>query len=133
MWARLGTRGADQRIDLILKPVRAWVEAVWRRRLPAETMTEAWRYAQRRVGLSTAPHRAAHGAARSFVAALVRLGWKTPSFDSVLTRTGKLLRIGEVDVVTVMRFAVDDLMVQMGVASSVARDMNDLTGETGYY
>ncbi len=133
VWARLGVRGADRRVDLILKPVRAWVEAVWRRRLPEATMVEAWRYAQRKAGLSTAPHRAAQGAARSFIAALSRLGWKSPSYDSVLTRTGKLLRVGEADVVTLMRFAVDDLMVQMGLASSVARDVNDLTGETGYY
>ncbi len=133
VWARLGVRGADRRVDLILKPVRAWVEAVWRRRLPVATMVEAWRYAQRKAGLSTAPHRAAHGAARSFIAALARLGWQSPSFDSVLTRTRKLLRVGEVDVVTLMRFAVDDLAVQMALASSVARDINDLTGETGYY
>ncbi len=133
VWARLGVRGADHRIGLILKPVRAWVEAVWGGRLRAEDLADAWKYAQRVTGLSRRPHRTANGAARSFIAALGRLGWKSPSYDAVLTREGHLLRIGDADVVMVMRYAEDDLMVRMGLESAVGRDVNDPLGERGYY
>jgi hypothetical protein len=133
VWARLGIRGADHRIGLILKPVRAWLEAVWECRLRVEDMVDAWRYAQRVTGLSRRPHRTANGAARSFIAALGRIGWRSPSFDTVLTREGHLLRIGDADVVTVMRYAEDDLMVRMGLESAVGRDMNDPLGERGFY
>ncbi len=133
VWARLGVRGADHRIGLILKPVRAWIEAVWEGRLGREDMADAWRYAQRITGLSRRPHRTANGAARSFIAALGRLGWHSPSVDTVMTREGHLLRVGDVDVVTIMRYAEDDLMARMGVESAVGRDMNDPLGERGFY
>ncbi len=133
VWARLGLRGADHRVGLVLRPVRAWVEAVWVGRVSREDMMEAWKYAQRVTGLSARPHRTANGAARSYIAALGRLGWSSPSVDTVLTREGHILRIGEVDVVTVMRYAEDDLMVKMAVDSAVGRDLNDPLGERGYY
>ncbi len=133
VWARLGVRGADHRIGLILKPIRAWVEAVWEGKLSMEDMADAWRYAQRVTGLSRRPHRTANGAARSFVAALSRVGWRSPSVDTVMTREGHILKVGEVDVVAIMRQAEDDLMVRMGLESSVGRDMNDPLGERGYY
>ncbi len=133
VWARLGVRGSDHRIGLILKPIRAWLEAVWEGRLSVEDMADAWRYAQRVTGLSRRPHRTANGAARSFIAALGRLGWRSPSVDTVLTREGHLLRVGDVDVVAIMRYAEDDLMVKMWVESAVGRDINDPLGERGYY
>ncbi len=133
VWARLGVRGADHRIGLVLRPVRAWVEAVWEGRLDREDMEEAWKLAQRVTGLSARPHRTANGAARSYIAALSRLGWSSPAVDAVLTREGHLLRIGQMDVVSVMRHAEDDLMVMMAAESAVGRDMNDPLGERGHY
>ncbi len=133
IWARLGVRGADHRVGLILKPVQAWMESLWEERLTREDMTDAWRYAQRITGLSRRPHSTANGAARSFIAALSRLGWRSPAVDTVLTREGHLLRVGETDVVTIMRYAEDDLMAKMGVESAVGRDINDVLGERGYY
>ncbi len=133
VWARLGVRGADHRVGLVLRPVRAWVEAVWEGRVNKEDMAEAWKYAQRITGLSARPHRTANGAARSYIAALGRLGWSSPAVDTVLTREGHILRIGEVDVVAVMRYAEDDLMVKMAVESAGGRDINDPLGERGYY
>ncbi len=130
VWARLGVRGADHRIALILRPIRAWVEAVWQGRVSADDMLDAWRYAQRVTGLSTRPHRTANGAARSFIAALTRLGWRSPAVDALLTREGHLLRVGEVDVVTIMRYAEDDLMIRMGAESAVGKDINDPPGRT---
>ncbi len=114
VWGRLGVRGADHRIGLILTPIRAWLEAVWEGEVGKDDLLAAWKYAQRVTGLSARPHRSALGAARSYVAALTRLGWRSPSVDAVLTREGHLLKVGEVDVVLIMRCAEDDLMVQMG-------------------
>ncbi len=94
VWARLGIRGADHRVGLVLRPIRAWVEALWEGRVSRDDMTQAWRYAQRVTGLSRRPHRTANGAARSFIAALGRLGWRSPAVDTVLTREGHTLRIG---------------------------------------
>ncbi len=133
VWARLGIRGADHRIGLVLRPIRAWLEAVWEGRLSADDMMDAWRYAQRVTGLSARPHRTANGAARSYIAALRRLGWRSPAVDAVLTREGHPLRVGEVDVVAIMRYAEDDLMVRMGVESAVGKDINDPLGERGHY
>ncbi len=133
VWARLGVRGADHRVGLVLRPIRAWLEAVWEGRVNMEDMMEAWKYTQRVTGLSRRPHRTANGAARSYIAALGRLGWRSPAVDTVLTREGHILRVGEVDVVAIMRYAEDDLMVKMAVESAVGRDMNDPLGERGYY
>ncbi len=133
VWARLGVRGSDHRIGLVLRPIRAWLEAVWEGRLSLEDMEDAWKFAQRVTGLSRRPHSTANGAARSFIAALGCLGWRSPSVDAVLTREGHVLRVGEVDVVAIMRQAEDDLMVRMGVESAVGRDINDPLGERGYY
>ncbi len=133
VWGRLGVRGADHRASLILAPIKAWLEAVWEGRVEQEELLAAWRYAQRVTGLSKRPHASAHGAARSFIAALTRVGWRSPAVDTVLTREGHMLRIGEVDVVMVMRCAEDDLAVQMGVDSAIGRDINDLLGERGHY
>ncbi len=94
---------------------------------------DAWVGAQTSVGLSARPTRAATTAAAAFVATLARLAWKSPAFDAVLTREGHLLRIGEVDVVLVMRIAVDDMAAALAVDSEVAKDMADLTGARGYY
>ncbi len=109
------------------------MEAVWEGRIDKDDMGEAWKYAQRVTGLSARPHRTANGAARSYIAALRRLGWSSPSVDTVLTREGHILRIGDVDVVTIMRYAEDDLMVKMAVESAVGRDLNDPLGERGHY
>ncbi len=133
VWGRLGVRGMDHRIGLILAPVRAWLEAVWEGRVEEEELLAAWRFAQRVTGLSKRPHSTAHGAARSYIAALTRLGWRSPSVDAVITREGHVMRIGEVDVTMVMRCAEEDLAVQMGVDSAVGKDINDSLGERGHY
>ncbi len=133
VWGRLGVRGLDHRVGLVLAPVRAWAEAVWEGMVDEDSMLTAWRYAQRVTGLSSRPHLTAQGAARSYIAALTRLGWRSPSFDAVITREGHVMRIGEVDVTMLMRCAEDDLAVQMGVDSAIGRDMNDAIGERGHY
>ncbi len=133
VWGRLGIRGADHRVGLVLAPIKAWMEAVWEGRMEVDEMIAAWRYAQRVTGLSRRPHATANGAARSYIAALSRVGWRSPSVDAVLTREGHLMRVGEVDVVMIMRCAEDDLAVQMGVDSAIGRDINDLLGERGHY
>ncbi len=133
VWGRLGVRGMDHRIGLVLAPVRAWLEAVWEQEVDADDMLAAWRYAQRVTGLSARPHRMAVGAARSYVAALTRLGWQSPSVDAVLTREGHVMRVGEVDVTAIIRCAEDDLMAQMGLDSAIGLDINDPLGERGHY
>ncbi len=133
VWGRLGVRGMDHRVGLILAPTRAWLEAVWEGRVEEEELLAAWRFAQRVTGLSKRPHSTAHGAARSYIAALTRLGWRSPSVDAVITREGHVMRIGEVDVTMVMRCAEEDLAVQMGVDSAVGKDINDSLGERGHY
>ncbi len=133
VWGRLAVRGADHRVGLILAPVRAWLEAVWEGRIEKEEMLAAWKLAQRVTGLSTRPHSTAHGAARSYIAALARLGWRSPSVDAVITREGWAMRVGEVDVTMVMRCAEEDLTIQMGADSAVGKDINDALGERGHY
>ncbi len=133
VWGRLAVRGADHRVGLILAPVRAWLEAVWEGRIEHEEMLAAWKLAQRVTGLSRRPHSTAHGAARSYIAALARLGWRSPSVDAVITREGWVMRIGEVDVTMVMRCAEEDLVIQMGADSALGKDINDALGERGHY
>ncbi len=131
--ARLSMRGVDPRVNLLLRPVKAWCEEVWRGDVEPAVMQDAWKWAQRTVGLSAQPVRAASTAAASFISAVARLGWKSPSFDSVLTREGHLLQIGKVDVVAIMRLAVDDLCAMLAADSEVAKDLSDTTGARGWY
>jgi hypothetical protein len=129
--ARLGLRGIDPRVGLLLRPLRAWCEEVWRGDVSSEVLQDAWRWAQRTVGLSSRPARSAVSAAAAFIATLARISWKSPSYDSFITREGHLVRIGHVDVVMIMRMAVDDMMVALAVDSEVAKDMSDLDGSRG--
>ncbi len=131
--ARLAVRGMDPRVGLILRPVRAWMEEVWRGEVARDDLHAAWMQAQTTVGLSTQPHRAAHSAAASYVAALARIGWKSPAVDAVITREGNLLRLGDVDVVMMMRMAVDDLGTKIALDSEVAKDFADDAGVRGHF
>ncbi len=131
--ARLGVRGSDPRFEVLLRPLRAWVEEVWRRELDVDLLQDAWKWAQRTVGLSARPTRAATTAAAAYLSTIARLGWKCPSFDAVLTREGFLLRVGDVDVTAVMRLAVDDLAIVLAADSEIAKDIEDLSGERGHY
>ncbi len=131
--ARLAVRGADHRVDILLRPLRAWCEEVWRGEVDSAILRDAWMWAQKSVGLSANPARAATTAAAAFISTLARLLWKSPSYDSVLTREGHLLQIGVVDVSLVMRMAVDDMTAVLAADSEVAKDMADLSGDRGYY
>ncbi len=131
--ARLAVRGADTRIDIILRPVQAWLEEVWKGEVDPSDMEVAWKAAQGSTGLSSQPHRSATSSAAAYIAALARIGWKSPAFDAVLTREGHVIRVGEADVKMLMRLAVDDLQHMMAVDSEVARDFMDFTGSRGHH
>ena len=50
----------------------------------------------------------AAGAAGSFLAAALRIGWKSLAFNAVLTIDGTLLKLDKEAPQTVMKFLVDD-------------------------
>jgi hypothetical protein len=131
--ARLAVRGADTRVDIVLRPVQAWLEEIWKGEVDPSDMEVAWKAAQGSTGLASQPHRSATSSAAAYIAALTRIGWRSPAFDAVLTREGHVLRVGDVDVKMLMRLASDDLQYMMAVDSEVARDFMDVAGSRGHH
>ncbi len=131
--ARLALQGDDPRHGIILRPIMEWTSAIWAMTLPTEIFADAWKFAQKHVGLSRRPHQAVTGGAGTFVAALMRLGWSTPSFDSVRTRDGEILMLGEVEPRVVREYAEADLRLVSAAASAVADDFMDYDGTIGMH
>ncbi len=131
--ARLALRRTDPRPSLVLRPISAWVEAVWCGTLPMDLMSDAFRYAQKTVGLSKRPHQEVCGGAGAYVAALRRLRWRAPSATTILTLDGDLIDLCVTEPRTVIEYAVADLETIAAARSSVALDFIDYTGTRGMH
>ncbi len=112
---------------IILQSVRAWAVNVWYQLLPDDVLLDAWKQAQREVGLAKYPQRMVSGGAGAFISTLRHLGWASPTFDSVTTREGALLHIREVDVKMILRAAEEDARAVLASHSDVARDFDEMT------
>ena len=106
--ARLTVHQCDPAYDAIRNPIMAWARECWTKQASAYTMKRAWMHAQTQVATSTRPSVSAGGAAGSFIAALHRLGWKSPSFETVRTREGIVLDLSQEAPRTVGRYYHDD-------------------------
>ena len=93
------------------------------------------------VMMAARPNAAVQGGAGASLAGLRRLGWKSPSPHSVVTRDGTVLFFGGgpapegvvgVDPRTVLKWANDDLQTALALQSQVARDINEVGGARGY-
>ncbi len=80
---------------MVIQPIIDWAEAWWEGTVEQEEMTAAWRYAVKAVGVAARPNAVIAGGAGTFVASLRRLGWRTPSPDSVITAKGEILFFGD--------------------------------------
>ena len=139
--ARLLLEDADVALTLSTKTITAWVAGVWDNLVEQETLASALRLAHRRaIATSEGPRGVLSGAA-AYLDALRQVGWKAPSFDSVLTRSGHLLYFGSLTVPTgahssnprfIRNLAVEDYEVLAMSGSTVARDLADLHGARGY-
>ena len=74
----------------------------------------------------------ATGAAAAYWAALQRIGWKSPAPHLVITMDGATLDLREVAPKTVRLWAAGDWAIMAASASTVAEDLNGLTGRRGY-
>ncbi len=131
--ARLAIRDQDIRVPIIILPVEAWSTAVWNSEVPDEELLDAWRQAQREVGLASRPHAAVRDGAGAYIAALKRLGWLSPSPTTVITRGRAQVDLKATDPRTVKRFAIEDAKTMLAAKSEVAMDIHDLGSAKGYY
>ena len=72
------------------------------------------------------------GAASAYWSALQRTGWTSRDPHLVTAPDGTTLDLREVAPKTVRHWAADDWGLMAATASSVAEDLNDLTGKRGY-
>ena len=139
--ARLLLEDADVCQTLVIKTLMSWVTGAWDNLIEGESMTMALRLAQTNSIQSGGRMRGVLSGAAAYLAALKKLGWSAPSFDSVRTRSGSVLYFGERSIPTgaysadprlVRRFAIEDYEVQSMLQSTVAKDLADLHGARGY-
>ena len=117
--ARLAVNQCDPGWDAAKNPIMAWVNEVWNAQVPVRTMQRAWMQGVITSRSTTRPHSAAGGAAGSYLAAILAVGWKTPSFDSVVTLDGTVLSLSQVDPKTVLRFLNDDYQIVTAASSKI--------------
>ncbi len=140
--ARLLAEGADCGLTIIAEAVGDWTRAVWSKLLDASVFEDSWRLAVVEVAASSRPNAAVAGGAGAFIAALKRIGWTAPSYDTVRTRDGTVLSFGSrgdlrdgqvtADPYAVLKWAKDDYEIAAASVSQLAMDMADLSGGRGY-
>ncbi len=139
--ARLAMDGNDPGLAVVVQPVLDWISSWWDSLLDHIDMTEAWKHAVKHVGLAPRPNLAIQGGAGAFVAGLRRLGWKTPSPDSVVTRDGTVLFFGNrpppgeavaVDPRSMAKWLKDEYEVTTMMHSSLAAELNAVGMNAGY-
>ena len=133
---RLMLESIDVGEVLVTKAVMAWVNGLWDQLVESRVMQRAWRHA---CACNLAEDRRARGSvsgAAAYLASVDKLGWTTPSFDSIRTRQGIILYIGAgaapegthaADPALVRRFVGDEYEQQMMASSIVGKDLADLS------
>ena len=66
------------------------------------------------------PSATAGGAAGSFLASIMRIGWTPPSFNSVVTLDGTTLRLDSDALTTVGRYLIDDYQTVTAANATIA-------------
>ena len=89
--ARLLLEEADVAQTLCIKTITAWVTGAWGNLIEQETMVAALRLAHKGAITAGGRPRGVLSGAAACLDALRLVGWKAPSFDTVLTRSGHLL------------------------------------------
>ena len=116
--ARLTIHRCDPAVEAIKRPAMAWVNAIWDSQVPVSVMQRAWMQAHIIVARSLRPSMSAGGVAGS-LAAIQRIGWTSPSYDSVRTEEGAVLNLSVIAPKTVFRFLVDDYLVSVAAGTKV--------------
>ena len=123
--ARLAVGRCDPALQALKATMFAWFRNLWDCKHLHGYMARAWMFAQSTVSGSKRPSLSAGGAAGSFIAALSRVGWRSPSYHSVVTRDGTILNLLNVAPRTTLQYLVDDYAVVASAASDV---VSRLTG-----
>ena len=117
--ARLAVSKYDPSCEAVKRAIMAWVNARWDCPNLHANMARAWMQAQITVSASKRPSASVGGSASSFVAALLRVGWRTLGFSSVMTLGGTLLDLTLTAPRTVLRYLVDDFAIVPASSSSL--------------
>ena len=122
--ARLAVARCDPALQSVKATMCTWFKAVWDCEHLRGSMARAWLFAQSAVAKSKRPSLSAGGAAGSFIAALSRVGWRSPSYHTVVTRDGTFLDLLAVAPRTTLQYLVDDYSVVASAASDVVLRIN---------
>ena len=125
----------------IRKQIGFWIDALWDELLSRDIMQDAWIHACRHVAMSERPHAAVAGGAGAFWSALIRVGWSSPSIETVKIACGTVLYFGKgnppvgteaADPRAIMKYLQDDIEQKQLANSELARDLADTAGRRGY-
>ncbi len=138
---RLLMERADPALLVVKGPIMNWVNGIWDALIPRECMHEARKLAAKEVAMANKPHLKVSGGAGAHWAALARIGWGAPSCDSLRLQNGTILYFGGgslpknavmADPRTIARYVDDEYEQAMMRASTIARDLADISGARGY-
>ena len=118
--ARLAVYRADPALLAITKSVAAWASAVWDGSVTPAILQSAWKHACVRNITSRRPNTSAGGAAGSYIAALHRIQWTSPSYDHVQTRDGTIVNLSSTAPYTVLQYLTDDFHIVSAAATNLA-------------
>ena len=139
--ARLLLESMDAGEVLVTKAIMAWVDGLWDQLVEPGVMQRAWQYACAHNLLEDRRARGSVAGAAAYLESVEKLGWTTPSFDSLKTRQGIILYLGNgpapcgahaADPTLVRRFVGDEYEQQAMLSSTVGKDLADLSGLRGY-
>ena len=130
--ARLTIHGTDPAIDIVVPAIRAWAEAMFTGRPGPRFMVLAWHGAKDSAGKEGIQQAAVKGAASAFLAAIERVGWLSTAPHLVTALDGTQIDLRATAPRIVRKWAEDDWAAAAASRSSVAVELNDLTGEKGY-
>ena len=84
-FARLAIDNFNPGHLLFLDPLASWTKGLWGKTVDHETLHLAWKNASCTAGAAADPMANAQGAAGSYLAILLHLGWTAPSFEQIRT------------------------------------------------
>ena len=121
--ARLAVARCDPALEAVRKPIMAWVSTIWDTQALDHVMAKAWAFAQTTMAKTKRPSLSLGGAAGSFVGALRRIGWRTPSYSSVITRDNTVIDLRKVAPRTVLQYLNDDYAITAAASSDIIRQL----------
>ena len=139
--ARLLLEGMDVGEMLAIKTIMAWVNGLWDQLVEPSIMQRAWQYACAHNLWNDRQSRGSVAGAAAYLEHVEKLGWTTPSFDSVRTRQGIILFFGNgpppkgtyaAAPTLVKKFIKDEYEQHIMLMSTVGKDLADLSGLRGY-